>query len=152
MLFEFLEISILNIVNAIPDETQKGINKMKELKIISKRLSILPTGKTIFFKTLRVKTVIIGIIARITCKEIIIEILFLILLKNFPRYAPAPVNNIQLARIIPITNSLPNRTERNSRKRIICVITAVIPVIIIDNLIILCDDNFISSINDNNLY
>ena len=36
-----------------------------------------------------------------------------------PKKAPIPVSTIQLESMIPITNSLPSNTERNSLSRII---------------------------------
>jgi hypothetical protein len=57
----------------------------------------------------------------------------------FPKYDPRPVNSIQLAKIIPVTSSFPLNIDKNSRRRIICVMIDVNPRINSENLILFSD-------------
>ncbi len=84
-----------------------------------------------FLKKDNEKTVTSGSTPIKTCRIIIDIVLFGEL--NFPMYAPNPVSNIQFESSIPMTSSLLLNADRNSRIRIIWVITDVKPREIAEN-------------------
>ena len=137
-------------MNKAPETKQKGNRIINDESKISVMPKISPGGEIMLFDKYIKNPVSIGKTAIQNCITIIIVILiFDFFIRNFPKYDPVAVNNIQFARIIPKTNSFPRKTDKKILSRIIWDEIEEIPKAIIEYLrkFSFCNCIFLSLLN-----